>query len=130
MGVFFKWQGEVVWDPSPRLARLFLAQVRALENAVELQSGIGEVVADEVELNPLLPRPFVLALMNELDSETDNTTKTLFAGSFSISHGILLACEPGPTSPMSGDTERLARRGHLLVSGQSRVGPIYEGLID
>ncbi|WP_147476440.1 DUF6086 family protein, partial [Corallococcus sp. AB032C] len=119
MGVFFKWQGEVVWDPSPRLARLFLAQVRALENAVELQSGIGEVVADEVEINPLLLSPFVSALMNELDSETSNATKTLFAGPFSISHGILLACEPGSTSPMRGDTERLARRGQLLVSGQS-----------
>ncbi|MCP3139428.1 DUF6086 family protein [Pyxidicoccus xibeiensis] len=131
MGVFFKWQDEVVWNPSPRMTRLFLAQVRALEEALEVQSGIGEMIADEVELNPSLLETFVSVLVEELESETSSTFKTLIAGPFAMAYGILRACEPkSPRPTMRGATEHLARRGEVLVSGRGRVGPIYEGLVD
>ncbi|MFP2903541.1 DUF6086 family protein [Pyxidicoccus sp. 3LFB2] len=130
MGVVFMCQDEVVWNPSPRLAQVFLAQVRALEVAVEAQSGIGEMIADEVELDPALLRMFISVLVEELESETSSTFKTLIAGPFAIAYGIFLACEPRSIPSVKGDTGHLARRGGVLVSGRSRVGPIYEGLLD
>ncbi|NNB95087.1 hypothetical protein HI113_14400 [Corallococcus exiguus] len=130
MGVFFHWQEAVAWHPGQRTARFFISQVRALEEALEVQSGFGEIIADEVVLNPSLIRVFVSALVEVLDSITSNSFKTMVAGPFAIAYGILVACEPDLSLPMSDATGRLARRGEVLVSGRRRVEPIYEGLGD
>lgn len=130
MGVVFLWQNKVVWDPGHRTAQLFLSQVRALEEALKVQSGFGELIADEVDLNPFLIRGFVIALVKAMDSTNNSIFKTLVAGPFAIAYGILVACVPIISLSMSDDTEHLARRGEVLVSGKGHVEPIYEGLDD
>ncbi|WP_366934549.1 DUF6086 family protein [Corallococcus exiguus] len=107
-----------------------MSQVRALEEALEVQSGFGEIIADEVVLNPSLIRAFVPALVEVLDSSTSNSFKTMVTGPFAIACGILVACEPDLSLSMSEATGRLACRCEVLVSGKRRVEPIYEGLDD
>ncbi|TSC31937.1 hypothetical protein FOF48_15095 [Corallococcus sp. Z5C101001] len=101
-----------------------------MEKAVETQSGIGDVVADEVMVDPVLLGVFILVLVRELDSEGKETSKSLMGGVFAVAYGILVACAPEVATLMGKDTKRLARRGEVLVSGKYRVGPIYEGLFD
>ncbi|WP_223634888.1 DUF6086 family protein [Corallococcus sp. EGB] len=128
--MLFQWQDSVVWNPSLRMARLFVSQVRALEEAVGIESGVGEIVSDEVEIDPVLLGAFVLALVKQLDSGMSETAKSLMGGGFAIAYGILVACVPKVVFLMKEDTRRLARRGEVLVSGEYWVGPIYEGLVD
>jgi len=117
MGVLFEAGDVVVWSPSPRLARLFLAQVRALEELVGKQSGIGEIVADEVRVDPAALNAFVAAVADALSSTTNATMRSLMAGPFSMAAGLSSACGY-TTSSMSGIAGELARRGAELVTGR------------
>ena len=130
VGVLFQWQDSVVWNPSLRMARLFVSQVRALEEAVGIESGFGDIVSDEVKIDPVLLGVFVLALVKQLDSGMSETAKSLMASGFAIAYGVLVACTPKIAFLMKEETRRLARRGEVLVSGKYWVGTIYEGLVD
>lgn len=127
MGALFEIGDDVVWNPSPRVARSFIAQVRALEDAIGMPSGIGELVADEIRVDPVALRTFVDALAGELDPTRSATFGALVAGPFSIAAGMLAACDASVLM-MRGVAGRLARRGAALVSGRARPGTIDDAL--
>jgi hypothetical protein len=127
MGVLFEASNVLLWSPSPRLAQLFLGQVRVLEEMVGVTSGIGDITSDEVSVNPALLQIFVIEAAKELEAGSNPTRCTLVAGPFAIASGLLAACSPAmPT--LSGVAGQLARRGALLVAGMRGNGPIYVGL--
>lgn len=127
MAVLFESGNTLLWNPSPRIAQVFLAHVRAIESAEDIASGIGELIADEVSVDPSILSIFVTTIGGQLERTSNPTTSSLFAGAFAISCGLLSAC--GATLPLfEGEVGQLAHRGVRLVSGQGRPGPIFEGL--
>ena len=128
MGVLFEDGDELIWNPSPRLARLFVGQVRALEELTSAHSGIGPIIGDEVQVNRTQLHAFVAALAAEWEADSSATLKTLVAGPFAIATGILAACDESLTAGLEGAAHQLGSRGAALVSGRGRVGPIFDGL--
>jgi hypothetical protein len=127
MGVLFEASDVLLWSPSPRLAQLFLCQVRALEEMVGITSGIGDIISDEVSVDPALLQTFVITVAKELQPGSNPTRCTLVAGPFAIASGLLAACNPALPA-FSGVSGQLARRGALLVMGKQGNDPIYVGL--
>jgi Family of unknown function (DUF6086) len=127
MAVLFESGDALLWDPSPRVAKMFLAEVRAVEEAVGVQSGIGDLIADEVAVDSSVLCAFVSTIGQTLDTDTSSVVTSLYAAVFAISYG-LLAVSGVAKPPFLGQVGQLAHRGELLISGRGRPGPIYEGL--
>jgi hypothetical protein len=125
MSILFEASGRLVWSPSPRVAKCFIAQLQAVEQAEEIPSGLSDLGIDEVTIDVDQLKLFVMKLAGQINSLSSATYKSLIGGVFSIAAGLLGCCDRNALSGLSGDAGRLAQHGEALVSGRGHVGPIY-----
>jgi hypothetical protein len=63
MSCFFEVRGHTVWNPSLRVAEIYVAYVRCLEEIYAKSSGLGPVISDTVEIEVDVFLEFVRQLM-------------------------------------------------------------------
>src|SRR4051794_29752851 len=80
MSVIVISRGKILWEPAGDVARLFLAQVRALEELSGTPSGIGALNADEVEVRPDLLERFIDHCMSVLEPSNSGALSALSEG--------------------------------------------------
>ena len=129
MSVLFQLGEAVLWSPSPRLAQLFLSQVRAAEEAIATASGIGDLVADEVRIEPWVLQEFVSALALQVAEGSNAIAASLYGGVFAVSCGLLAMCVADSDLPeLPVGVGPLARRGIRMVGGHGQPRPIFSEL--
>ena len=84
MSCFFRLVEKDVWNPSNFVARLFTEEARTLARLLELQSGVGEIVDDECELNPKDFLNFTITLAERHWNTNNLTLRDLLAAIIGI----------------------------------------------
>ena len=84
MGIFVECNGLTIWEPSLRVGRLFIAQLRAIESVFAIPSGFSEIEADEVEIDPVQLQKFVAHIINALEQTNNKFLLTMVDGCFKI----------------------------------------------
>ncbi|WAS93141.1 DUF6086 family protein [Nannocystis punicea] len=128
MGIIFEHNGDAVWEPSQGLGRLFVHQIRGVEKLLGLDSGVGDVINDECQIDPARLKPFVIALDRKLSSGGNETLSSLLGGCFAVAAGLYAACHPRDELDLSRIGAALKHRGELLVSGRTRARAIFADL--
>lgn len=59
--------GSDLWNPAQRKGRLFLANVRALEEFIGLPSGVSDVYSDEIEVDTIALEAFIRQAIDHFD---------------------------------------------------------------
>lgn len=63
MSQFYDMGDQTLWNPSNGASRLFMSQVSVYQAELGLPSGIGSMQADECQIDPLVFKEFVDALL-------------------------------------------------------------------
>ncbi|MFF0390240.1 DUF6086 family protein [Kitasatospora sp. NPDC004615] len=63
MSQYYDIGDETVWNPSNGASRLFMSQVSVYQTELGLRSGIGPMQADECQIDPVVFKEFVDALL-------------------------------------------------------------------
>ncbi len=80
MSCTFQVGDEIVWDPSNTVARLFVGEAAAVASAFGLESGIGEIIEDECELDLPVLEAFVAGLVRRYHEATHPMLRSLTVG--------------------------------------------------
>lgn len=80
MGYIVEVDGRSVWEPSRRVAELFLSQIRGLESVFEVPSGVSSPVADEIAVDAAELRTFLVTVLELLARSGSRPLETLVAG--------------------------------------------------
>lgn len=128
MGVIFEHDGNSVWEPSRRVGFLFVRQVRAIEEVLEIASGVGDIIDDECRIDAAALKQFVLELDRELGYGFNETMRSLLAGCLAVAAGLLVVCRPGEDLDLQPTGAALRDRGELLVSGRTWAPAIFVDL--
>lgn len=116
--LFCKPSGDVIWNPSSDSARVFLAQVRALEDMVGASGGMTDIRSDEVTVDTEQFVAFTEALSSRaMQSAGGSTFRFLVDGCLSIC--LALASELSPELPVSESLKELRMVGQRQVKGYS-----------
>jgi hypothetical protein len=73
-----------VWNPSNSLARAFLGQAEVLSRLIGRDTGLGEIVEDECEIDPTLFPAFVDALVKAYQETNNEALRALLKGFVSV----------------------------------------------
>ncbi|WP_131803439.1 MULTISPECIES: DUF6086 family protein [Pseudofrankia] len=84
MGVLFEIAGETVWEPGQKVARLFLAQVRALEEATGSPSGLSASFDDEIAIDVEKFEEFIAATTSLIARSNSRALMALVRGPLRI----------------------------------------------
>lgn len=125
MGVIFESDSGVLWEPSQRIAQLFVMQLRGLEHVFGLSAGVSDIVADESRVDISVLRHFVARVAFEFTDTTNASLRSLTGGVFAVAAGILSMDDPETIESLQGDARILAQRGAILVSGQRRTNDLF-----
>ncbi|MEU8625557.1 DUF6086 family protein [Streptomyces sp. NPDC048669] len=63
MSQYYDMGDQTLWNPSNEVSRLFMSQVSVYQAELGLPSGIGPMQADECQIDPLVFKEFVDALL-------------------------------------------------------------------
>jgi hypothetical protein len=85
MSVMFSVDGLSVWWPASTVGRLFKEQAEAVATALEIQSGLGELFADEVVIDLPVFEAFVMSLAEQYNTPY-YVVKSLITGVFGTSY--------------------------------------------
>lgn len=66
MSVYFKHDGRSIWNPTTKVGVLFFDQVKAMENLLDMQSGIADTGMDEYTIDGTTFGVFVDALLKQI----------------------------------------------------------------
>lgn len=125
MSVLFEHQGALVWDPSLRVATLFLRQIRAIEAALGIVSGLGEIESDEVAVDGEGLRAFVQAAADEIDGSDHGPLRSLLGGPFALAAGLFAACGADAGLQLGRTSTMLYRRGADILAGRGGTPPAF-----
>lgn len=89
MSCFFAVDGHDVWNPSNRVARIFVGQVSQLEAAYGRQSGVGEIIDDECDIDGDSFSMFVEFISVKFSESNNPSLRVLLEGVISISMVLL-----------------------------------------
>lgn len=84
MSCYFQVGDHEVWNPSNSLARAFLGQADALSRLVREDTGLGEIVEDECEIDPVAFPAFVDALVKAYQDSNNEALRALLKGFVSV----------------------------------------------
>lgn len=90
----------MVWNPSDSLARAFIGQADALSQLVGKETGLGEIVEDECDINTAVFGEFLDALAQTYRDSHNEALRALLTGFLSVS--LVLAERIGLTLPPLG----------------------------
>lgn len=94
MGIIVICDERPIWEPSLAVGRLFIAEIRALEEMIGLKSGFSDIVSDEVSLDETLLAAFLDVTGRRLAETNNGPLKILSAGCIQIAIA-LYACAAG-----------------------------------
>lgn len=88
MSIMFSANGTSVWWPASTVGRLFREQAEAVATALDIQSGLGELFADEVVIDLPVFEEFVMRLADQYATPY-YIVQSLIAGVFGTSYVIV-----------------------------------------
>jgi hypothetical protein len=88
MSVMFSVDGTSVWWPASDIGRLFKEQAEAVAAALGVQSGLGDLYADEVVIDLPVFEAFVMMLADRYNTPY-YVVKSLVAGVFGASYVMI-----------------------------------------
>ncbi|MFJ8472000.1 DUF6086 family protein [Kitasatospora sp. NPDC094011] len=101
---------EIVWDPSNTVARLFTGEAVAVASAFNLESGIGEIIEDECELDLPVLEAFLADLVRRYHEATHPILRSLTVG-FIATASVLVDRAGGQLPP--GEPDQVAAWAQL-----------------
>jgi len=69
MGIIVQFAGQSIWEPSLRVGFCFVAQVRSIEQLLDVRSGVSPIISDEVDINLAEFENFVGQCLEELENK-------------------------------------------------------------
>lgn len=84
MSCYFQVGDDDVWNPSNSLARAFLGQADVLARLVGKDTGLGEVIEDECEIDPAVFPAFVDTLVKAYQDSNNEALRALLKGFVSV----------------------------------------------
>ncbi|MEU2539563.1 DUF6086 family protein [Streptomyces iakyrus] len=111
MSQYFDLGEETLWNPSNGASRLFQRQVEVFESELGLPSGIGPMVNDECQIDPVVFETFVDALVAQHGR---------------TSHAIMLALSEGFTATVLVLAERAGITIDWARHGAAPDGPLED----
>lgn len=62
MSIFFEHNGHTIWNPSNGIARLFLSQVNSVAEFLQVESGLSDIISDEIQIDVENLKALILAI--------------------------------------------------------------------
>lgn len=84
LSCYFQVGDDDVWNPSNSLARVFLGQADVLSRLIGKDTGLGDIVEDECEIDPQVFLAFVDALVKRYQESNNETLRALLKGFVSV----------------------------------------------
>lgn len=84
MGIIVKFAGRSIWEPSLRVGYCFVAQVRSIEELLDIQSGVSPVVSDELDINLASFKNFLSVCLDKLERTNNGDLFALVMGCLHI----------------------------------------------
>jgi hypothetical protein len=84
MSCYFQVGEEDLWNPSNSVARVFLGQAAVLSGLVGAESGLGDIVEDECQIDPRLFVPFTDKLVQTYQESNNEALRALLKGFTSV----------------------------------------------
>lgn len=84
MSCYFQVAEEDVWNPSNSLARAFLGQADVLSQLIGRDTGLGDIIEDECEIDPSAFSTFVDSLVKTYQESNNDALKALLKGFVSV----------------------------------------------
>ena len=84
MSVIIECNNKEIWSPSLRVGNLFFAQIKALENTLELKSGVDSPLADTYEIDAVTFDTFIKQNLQILETTNNGSLFTLMTGCLEI----------------------------------------------
>ncbi len=84
MGIIVKFAGRSIWEPTLKAGFCFVAQVRSLEALLDTESGVGLIIADEVDINLAAFENFLTKCIEKLERTNDGEIFALVMGCLQI----------------------------------------------
>ncbi len=109
MGYVVEVDGRSVWEPSRRVAELFLSQVRGIEQVFEISSGLTVPAADEIQVDVPTLREFLNRTVEELTRSAGRQLEALAAGPILLGIELYERCVGG-TFTAPAETEAVVDR--------------------
>ncbi|ORT57949.1 DUF6086 family protein [Streptomyces sp. CB03238] len=85
MSCYFQVADDDVWNPSNSLARAFLGQATVLSQLVGVETGLGEIIEDECQIDTETFTAFVNALVSAYQESNNDALRSLLKGFTSVS---------------------------------------------
>jgi len=116
MSVIVECNGKEIWSPSLRVGNLFFEQIRALENTLELESGVDSPLADTYEIDAVTFDTFIKQNLQILETTNNGSLFTLMTGCLEIA----IALNAKITGQWPSVSERL---NPLVVRAKTAMNP-------
>jgi len=88
MGIIVECNGQELWSPSLRVGNLFFAQIQAVEQALDIKSGVNTFIADTLEIDSPTFNLFVNAALHKLETTNNGPLFAMTAGCLEIAIAI------------------------------------------
>jgi hypothetical protein len=80
MGMSFEIDGEILWAPALQVGRLFHGQANLISELFGEPSGVGEIIADDCQLDPPVFSAFVTAMVRRYERSQHVILRSLLEG--------------------------------------------------
>jgi len=88
VGIIVQCRGRSVWEPSLEVGYCFVAQVRALENLIGTDSGIGSIESDEVNVDEQTLVDFIDKTLMRLENTNNGSLFMRVVGCLQIMYRL------------------------------------------
>lgn len=97
MSMAFHDGDDVLWSPSNQVGRLFKGQAEVIASVFDIPSGLGDIIEDECDIDPVLFGKFLSQLVRQHDTTAHPILKSLIVGF--IGPALVLADRAGLSLP-------------------------------
>lgn len=122
MGMTAYVDGIPFWEPGPATARMFCVQLRAAEEWIQRHSGVVGPESDELVVDPLKLREFLVFQLNAWNRQSSSAVKAMMLGVMqvlaSLDHHL-----NGPLLELTGNPEIHDGMHDALPAGRMRAAP-------
>ncbi len=84
MGIIVKFAGRSIWEPTLRVGKCFVAQVKSIEEVLDIESGVSPIISDEVDINLAKFESFLSLCLGKLERTNDGELFALIMGCLQV----------------------------------------------
>ncbi|MFB7761752.1 DUF6086 family protein [Streptomyces xiamenensis] len=103
MSCYFQTQDTDLWNPSNSVARIFVGQVLTLSDEMAIESGVGEIIEDECEIDGDAFPAFLHALLLRHGNSNNQALRSLLEGVLAV--GLVIAERAGWDMPSASTVD-------------------------